>query len=197
MSKRIAAGRGMAFKSRRPSVRTVSCVAQAASRQAKTLVPLSDRIRGQRRVELVLRIGSNLYPRRLRVEEKVCPFGRDWQWCVDCGCEWVNELRTSRIPQPQTAPTEPTEVPACRTPMGPVSARMPNHRLVDPEIRFAFDRKGLVRATEADGEPANCNEHARARPPTAAPSCQCMQLRSAPSKLRSRRPSQVGASHAA
>ena len=38
--------------------------------------------------------------------------------------------------------------------MGLVLAPILNNRLVDPEIVFAFDREGLVRAAEVDGEAA-------------------------------------------
>src|SRR2546426_3085913 len=111
-------------------------------------MPLGDRLFGKARISLVSRIRPNLHPRSFRVEQEMCPLGRDWKRSVDRRRQRVNQLGPPRIPQPEMASAEPTEVAPPGTLVGTRLSRTLNHRLVDPQVLSALDRERLVRTAK-------------------------------------------------
>src|SRR5947207_3597232 len=83
---------------------------QEASCQTEPLMPFRDRLFGEALVQLVLTIGPNLYPRSFRVEQEMCALGWHWKRGVDGRRERVNQVGPPRIPHPEVASAEPTEV---------------------------------------------------------------------------------------
>lgn len=79
-------------------------------RKIQALVPLCNRFFGITVELLIPRSSADLGPGRLEFEHEMGAFRWRWEFRINSGGMWMNKIWPARIPQPQRAPADATEM---------------------------------------------------------------------------------------